>query len=126
MPILGYGRCSTTGWWMTRRNLAPTQRPVDWVPILCWPAASRRSSSSSRGGADRSARIPPLLVAVCGTVPLLPGSAINHGLFSIVAEADIPGGFAALVEASTVGLPFAAAVVLATISTAGHWEPGSL
>jgi hypothetical protein len=37
---------------------------------------------------------------------------IDHGRFSIVAEADIPGGFAAVVEASTVGLPFAAAVVL--------------
>jgi hypothetical protein len=38
--------------------------------------------------------------------------AINHGLFSIVAEADIQDGFAAVVEASSVGRAFAAAVVL--------------
>jgi hypothetical protein len=44
--------------------------------------------------------------------------AINHGLFSIVGEADIQGGFAAVVEASSVGLAVAAAVVL------GHYLGG--
>jgi hypothetical protein len=44
--------------------------------------------------------------------------AINHGPFSIVAEADIQDGFAAVVEASSVGLAVAAAVVL------GHYRDG--
>ena len=33
-------------------------------------------------------RIPPLLVAVCGIVPLLPGLTIYQGLFAIVVDAD--------------------------------------
>ena len=44
-----------------------------------------------------------MLVAVCGTVPLLPALAIYQGLFAIVVDADIQGGLAALVEASAVG-----------------------
>ena len=57
-------------------------------------------------------RIPPLLVAVCGIVPLLPGLAIYQGLFAIVVEADIQGGLAALVGAAAVGLALAAGVTL--------------
>ena len=57
-------------------------------------------------------RIPPLLVAVCGIVPLLPGLAIYRGLFSIVVESDIPGGLDALVGAGAVGLALAAGVAL--------------
>jgi uncharacterized membrane protein YjjB (DUF3815 family) len=57
-------------------------------------------------------RIPPMLVAVCGIVPLLPGLAIYQGLFAIVVEADIQGGLAALVGASAVGLALAAGVAL--------------
>jgi uncharacterized membrane protein YjjP (DUF1212 family) len=57
-------------------------------------------------------RIPPMLVAVCGIVPLLPGLAIYQGLFAIVVDADIQGGLAALVGASAVGLALAAGVTL--------------
>ncbi|SHN78419.1 Uncharacterized membrane protein YjjP, DUF1212 family [Geodermatophilus obscurus] len=57
-------------------------------------------------------RIPPLLVAVCGIVPLLPGLAIYQGLFAIVVDADIQGGLAALVGAAAVGLGLAAGVTL--------------
>src|SRR5919107_5634727 len=57
-------------------------------------------------------RIPPLLVAVCGIVPLLPGLAIYQGLFAIVVEADIQGGLAALVGAGAIGLALAAGVTL--------------
>jgi uncharacterized membrane protein YjjP (DUF1212 family) len=57
-------------------------------------------------------RVPPQLVAVCGIVPLLPGLAIYHGLFTIVVDADIDGGLAALVGAAAVGLALAAGVTL--------------
>ena len=57
-------------------------------------------------------RIPPLLVAVCGIVPLLPGLAIYRGLFAIVVEADVQGGLNALVGALAIGLALAAGVVL--------------
>ena len=57
-------------------------------------------------------RIPPLLVAVCGIVPLLPGLAIYQGLFAIVVEADLPVGLDALVGAGAIGLGLAAGVVL--------------
>ena len=57
-------------------------------------------------------RIPPLLVAVCGIVPLLPGLAIYRGLFAIVVEADVASGLNALVGAAAIGLGLAAGVVL--------------
>jgi uncharacterized membrane protein YjjB (DUF3815 family) len=57
-------------------------------------------------------RIPPLLVAVCGIVPLLPGLAIYQGLSAVVVGADIQGGLAALVGAAAVGLALAAGVTL--------------
>ncbi|MGY1721259.1 MULTISPECIES: threonine/serine ThrE exporter family protein [unclassified Blastococcus] len=57
-------------------------------------------------------RIPPLLLAVCGIVPLLPGLAIYRGLFAVVVEADVSGGMNALVGAAAIGLALAAGVVL--------------
>ncbi len=57
-------------------------------------------------------RIPPLLVAVCGIVPLLPGLAIYRGLFAVVVESDVPAGVNALVGAAAIGLALAAGVVL--------------
>src|SRR5918998_2062754 len=57
-------------------------------------------------------RIPPLLVAVCGIVPLLPRPAIYRGLFAIAVEADIAGGLDALVGAAAIGLGLAAGVAL--------------
>ena len=56
--------------------------------------------------------IPPLLVAVCGILPLLPGLAIYRGLFAVVVDADVPGGVNALVGAAATGLALAAGVVL--------------
>jgi uncharacterized membrane protein YjjB (DUF3815 family) len=55
-------------------------------------------------------RIPPLLVPVCGIIPLLPGLAIYHGLFSIVVEADIEKGLAALAGAAAIGLALTSGV----------------
>jgi uncharacterized membrane protein YjjP (DUF1212 family) len=60
---------------------------------------------------DRLA-VPPLLVAVCGIVPLLPGLAIYRGLFEIVVDGDMDGGTAALVGAAAIGLALAAGVAL--------------
>ncbi|SCX44452.1 Uncharacterized membrane protein YjjP, DUF1212 family [Klenkia marina] len=57
-------------------------------------------------------RVPALLVAVCGIVPLLPGLAIYRGLFAVVVDDDVPGGTAGLVGAAAVGLALAAGVVL--------------
>ncbi|MFC4695889.1 MULTISPECIES: threonine/serine exporter family protein [Geodermatophilus] len=57
-------------------------------------------------------RVPPQLVAVCGIVPLLPGLAVYHGLFTIVVEARIDDGLGALVGAGAVGLALAAGVTL--------------
>ncbi|MGY1839570.1 MULTISPECIES: threonine/serine ThrE exporter family protein [unclassified Modestobacter] len=57
-------------------------------------------------------RIPPLLVAVCGIVPLLPGLTIYRGLFAIVVEADVSRGVNLLVGAAAIGLALAAGVVL--------------
>ncbi len=57
-------------------------------------------------------RIPPLLVAVCGIVPLLPGLAIYRGLFAIVVDSDLPGGLDTLVGAAVLGLGLAAGVAL--------------
>jgi uncharacterized membrane protein YjjP (DUF1212 family) len=57
-------------------------------------------------------RVPPLLVAVCGIVPLLPGLAIYRGLFAIVVDGDVPGGLDSLVGAAAIGLGLAAGVTL--------------
>jgi uncharacterized membrane protein YjjB (DUF3815 family) len=56
--------------------------------------------------------IGPLLVPVCGIVPLLPGLAIYQGLFALVVEGDLEGGVAVLVQAAAVGLALAAGVTL--------------
>ncbi|WP_245821199.1 threonine/serine ThrE exporter family protein [Geodermatophilus pulveris] len=57
-------------------------------------------------------QVPPQLVAVCGIVPLLPGLAIYHGLFTVVVDDDVDGGLAALVGAAAIGLALAAGVTL--------------
>ncbi len=57
-------------------------------------------------------QIPPLLVTVCGIVPLLPGLAIYRGLYAIVVDADVLGGLGALVGAAAVGLGLAAGIGL--------------
>jgi uncharacterized membrane protein YjjB (DUF3815 family) len=57
-------------------------------------------------------RVPPLLIAVCGIVPLLPGLTIYRGLFAIVVDGDPLSGLNALVGAAAIGLGLAAGVVL--------------
>ena len=57
-------------------------------------------------------RIPPMLIPVCGIVPLLPGLAIYRGLFAIVVEGDLQTGLGGLVRAAAVGLALAAGVTL--------------
>ena len=57
-------------------------------------------------------RIPPMLVPVCGIVPLLPGLAIYRGLFAIVVEGDLQDGLGTLVRAAAVGFALAAGVTL--------------
>jgi uncharacterized membrane protein YjjP (DUF1212 family) len=57
-------------------------------------------------------RVAPLLVPVCGIVPLLPGLAIYHGLFAIVVEDDLDDGVRVLVRAAALGLALAAGVTL--------------
>jgi uncharacterized membrane protein YjjP (DUF1212 family) len=57
-------------------------------------------------------RVPPLLVPVCGIVPLLPGLAIYHGLFAIVVEGDLENGVGVLVRAAALGFALAAGVTL--------------
>ena len=57
-------------------------------------------------------RVAPLLVPVCGIVPLLPGLAIYHGLFAIVVEGALEDGVGVLVNAAALGLALAAGVTL--------------
>lgn len=57
-------------------------------------------------------RIPPLLVAVCGIVPLLPGLTIYRGLFAVVVDGDVPTGLTTLAGALAIGLGLAAGVTL--------------
>lgn len=61
---------------------------------------------------SRRMRVPPLLVVVCGIVPLLPGLAIYRGMFALVVQGDTAGGAATLLGAGAVGLGLAAGVSL--------------
>jgi len=49
-------------------------------------------------------RVPPLLVAVCGIVALLPGLAIYRGLFWLIVEGNLQAGLGSLTSALAVGL----------------------
>ena len=57
-------------------------------------------------------RVPPVLVAVCGIVALLPGLAIYRGLFWIIVEGNLQAGLGSLTSALAVGLGLAAGVTL--------------
>jgi uncharacterized membrane protein YjjP (DUF1212 family) len=57
-------------------------------------------------------RIPPLLVAVCGIVPLLPGLSIYRGMFAVVVDNDVSAGIATLAGAVAICLGLAAGVTL--------------
>jgi uncharacterized membrane protein YjjB (DUF3815 family) len=55
--------------------------------------------------------MPPLLVAVAGMVPLLPGWTIYRGLYQLTAEGDA-AGLSTLVLAAGTALALASGVVL--------------
>lgn len=65
------------------------------------------------GGATMSRRlkVPTLVVAVSGMVPLLPGMTTYRGLFQLTAEND-PAGLSTLVFASGIAMALAGGVVL--------------
>ncbi|MEU4444921.1 threonine/serine exporter family protein [Actinosynnema sp. NPDC050801] len=60
---------------------------------------------------SRRLRMPPLLVAVAGMVPLLPGWTIYRGLYQLTAEGDA-AGLSTLVLAAGTALALASGVVL--------------
>lgn len=57
-------------------------------------------------------RVPALVTAVCGVVPLLPGLAIYRGMLDVLAEDSRGIGAALLVQAGMIGLGIAAGVTL--------------
>jgi uncharacterized membrane protein YjjP (DUF1212 family) len=59
----------------------------------------------------RRLRIPPLVIAVSGVVPLLPGLAVYRGLYELSVRAD-PAGMSTLMLAVAVALALGAGVVL--------------
>lgn len=65
----------------------------------------------SGGVISRRLRIPPLVVAVSGMVPLLPGLATYRGLFELAVERSFLG-LSTLMVAASVALALAAGVVL--------------
>lgn len=65
----------------------------------------------SGGVISRRLRIPPLVVAVSGMVPLLPGLATYRGLFALAVEGSV-GGLPILMLAAAIALALAAGVVL--------------
>ncbi len=65
----------------------------------------------SGGVISRRLRIPPLVVAVSGMVPLLPGLTTYRALYELAVERSI-GGLPTLMVAASVALALAAGVVL--------------
>lgn len=65
----------------------------------------------SGGVISRRLRIPPLVIAVCGMVPLLPGLTIYRALFELAVERSYVG-LSTLMVATSVALALAAGVVL--------------
>ncbi len=60
---------------------------------------------------SRRLRIPPLVIAVAGMVPLLPGLTIYRGLYEMAVERSYTG-LSTLMGAASVALALAAGVVL--------------
>jgi uncharacterized membrane protein YjjP (DUF1212 family) len=63
------------------------------------------------GVISRRLRIPPLVIAVAGMVPLLPGLTVYRALFELAVERDYTG-LSTLMVATSVALALAAGVVL--------------
>jgi uncharacterized membrane protein YjjP (DUF1212 family) len=66
------------------------------------------------GVISRRTRIPPLVIAVAGITPLLPGSAIYRAMYALTSN-DVIGGVSELAGALAIGGALAAGVVL------GEW-----
>lgn len=64
------------------------------------------------GVISRRLRIPPLIIAVSGLTPLLPGLTTYHALFQLAVERNISAGAQSLLLAAGIGLALAAGVVL--------------
>ena len=83
------------------------------------PAAASAAAAVVVGfcgeGVTERLRLPPLVVAVCGIVPLLPGTTIYRGLFAVVVDGDIAVGLGHLTTAVMIGVALAAGVTL------GQW-----
>lgn len=80
------------------------------------PVAACAATVIGFGGGlvSRRLRLPPLVVAISGITPLLPGLAIYRGLFELV-QRDVFDGVATLMTAAGIGVALAAGVVL------GEW-----
>jgi uncharacterized membrane protein YjjB (DUF3815 family) len=63
------------------------------------------------GVISRRLRIPPLVIAVAGMVPLLPGLTIYRGLYEMAVEGNY-AGLSTVMTAASVALALAAGVVL--------------
>lgn len=63
------------------------------------------------GSVSRQLRLPPLVVAVSGLIPLLPGLTIYRSMYEL-AVARQPDGFPLLMQAVAIALALAAGVVL--------------
>ncbi|SDN85650.1 Uncharacterized membrane protein YjjP, DUF1212 family [Klenkia soli] len=113
--LASYGRPRAIGVAVAAGALAwATAAAADLVgagPAVAGGAAAAVVGFCGEALGDRL-RVPALLVAVCGIVPLLPGLAIYRGLFAVVVDGDVAGGTAGLVGAAAVGLALAAGVVL--------------
>ncbi|MCP2260643.1 Uncharacterized membrane protein YjjP, DUF1212 family [Streptoalloteichus tenebrarius] len=64
------------------------------------------------GLVSRRLRVPPLVVAVSGITPLLPGLTTYRGLSQLVVGNDVGGGLSTLLVALGIALALAAGVVL--------------
>lgn len=61
---------------------------------------------------SRRLRVPPLVVAISGLTPLLPGLTTYRGLYQLTVQGDVTAGLPTLVLAMGIGLALAAGMVL--------------
>ena len=80
------------------------------------PAAASAAAAAVVGfcgeGLTERLRLPPLLIAVSGIIPLLPGLTIYRGLFALILESDVAAGLGHLTTAVMIGMALAAGVTL--------------
>ena len=81
------------------------------VGIIASSAVAATVIGFSGGVISRRLRIPPLVIAVAGMVPLLPGLTVYRALFELAVERS-NAGLSTLMVASSIALALAAGVVL--------------